>query len=197
MGFQYSLDRSTFSSCTTPFTTNQLKAGVQHIFKVCAINSLGNKDATPATFTWSVLTPAQGIKNLESLVKSMHLDHGIQNALIAKLDAALRSLNQKHKSNSACGQLNAFINQVQGLSGTGQISLSQALQLINYNVVNETGRESGLTINVWEYSNVTLDMAKMIFDLDDKKEKEFRDSIVKVKGFHKGKSNQRGNRRLD
>jgi hypothetical protein len=26
----------------------------------------------------------------------------------------------------------------------------------------------------------------MIFDLDDKKEKEFRDTIIKVKGFHKG-----------
>jgi hypothetical protein len=31
-----------------------------------------------------------------------------------------------------------------------------------------------------------IDMAKMIFDLDDKKEKEFRDIVVKVKGLHKG-----------
>ena len=29
-------------------------------------------------------------------------------------------------------------------------------------------------------------MAKMIFELDDEKEKEFRDIVVKVKGFHKG-----------
>jgi hypothetical protein len=29
-------------------------------------------------------------------------------------------------------------------------------------------------------------MAKMIFDLDDEKEKEFRDIVVKVKGLHKG-----------
>ena len=47
-------------------------------------------------------------------------------------------------------------------------------------------RGSGLILNVWEYSNVSLNMAKVIFDLDDKKEKEFRDTIIKVKGFHKG-----------
>jgi YVTN family beta-propeller protein len=131
VGFQCSLDGSAFSSCTTPFIANQLKAGVQHIFEVRAVNLFGNKDATPATFTWSVLTPAQGIKNLESLVKSMHLDHGIQNALIAKLDAALHSLDQKTKSNSACGRLNAFVNQVQGLAVSGQITQSNALQLMN------------------------------------------------------------------
>lgn len=47
-------------------------------------------------------------------------------------------------------------------------------------------RGSGPILNVWEYSNVSLNMAKVIFDLDDKKEKEFRDTIIKVKGFHKG-----------
>jgi hypothetical protein len=29
-------------------------------------------------------------------------------------------------------------------------------------------------------------MAKIIFELDDKKEQEFRDTVIKVKGFHKG-----------
>jgi hypothetical protein len=33
----------------------------------------------------------------------------------------------------------------------------------------------------------TIDiMAKMIFDLDDNKEKEFRETVMKVKGLHKG-----------
>ena len=131
VGFQCSLDGSTFFSCTTPFIANQLKAGVQHIFKVGAVNSFGNKDATPATLTWSVLTPAQGIKNLIALVKSMQLNHGIQNALIVKLDAALQSLDQKPMSKSACSQLNAFINQVQGIAMGGQITPSDALQLMN------------------------------------------------------------------
>jgi YVTN family beta-propeller protein len=130
VGFQCSLDGSAFSSCTSPFIANQLKAGVQHHFEVRAVNSFGNKDATPAKLTWSVLTPAQGIENLISLVKSMHLNHGIQNALIAKLNAALHSVNQ-NKSNSACGQLNSFVNQVQGLAVGGQITQSDALRLMN------------------------------------------------------------------
>jgi hypothetical protein len=29
-------------------------------------------------------------------------------------------------------------------------------------------------------------MAKMIFHLDDEKEKKFRDTVIKVKGFRKG-----------
>jgi hypothetical protein len=53
-------------------------------------------------------------------------------------------------------------------------------------VVNNVGRGSGLTINVWEYSHVSLGMAKVIVDLDAKKEKEFRDTIIKAKGFRKG-----------
>lgn len=52
--------------------------------------------------------------------------------------------------------------------------------------MNDVERESGLTINVWEYSNVSLDMANVIFGLDDKKEKEFLDTLIKAKGFHKG-----------
>ena len=59
----------------------------------------------------------------------MPLDHGIENALIAKLNAALHSV-EKDKV-SACGQLNAFINQVQGLAGSGQITQSNVLQLMN------------------------------------------------------------------
>jgi YVTN family beta-propeller protein len=131
VGFQCSLDGSTFSSCTTPFVANQLETGVQ-LLKVRAVNSLGNKDATPATLTWSVLTPAQGIKNLESLVKSLHLGHGIQNALVARLNAASQFLDHKPMIKAgACAELNGFIQQVQGLARGGQITLSDALQLMN------------------------------------------------------------------
>lgn len=51
--------------------------------------------------------------------------------------------------------------------------------------MNDLGREGGLTLNVWEYSHMSLGMGKMIVDLD-KKEKEFRDSIIKVKGLDTG-----------
>jgi hypothetical protein len=46
-----------------------------------------------------------------------------------------------------------------------------------------------MTIFTYNYKYQESDMilmAKMIFELDDKKEQEFRDMVIKVKGFHKG-----------
>jgi hypothetical protein len=86
-----------------------LKAGVEHTFKVRAVNSLGNKDATPVTLTWSILTRAQGIKNLIALVKSMPLNHCIQNALITQLNGALQFLDHKRVIKAgACAEINGF-----------------------------------------------------------------------------------------
>lgn len=109
-----------------------MKAGVEHIFKVRAVNSFGNKDGTPARLKWSVLTPAQGIENLIALVQTLHLNPGIQNALIAQLNAALQFLDHKPVIKvGACAELNGFIQHVQGIARTGQITLSNALQLMN------------------------------------------------------------------
>jgi hypothetical protein len=61
-GFQCSLDGSAFSSCATnnPATIsyNNLAAGGQHTFAVRAVDTQGNTDPNPATFSWTVLTPA-------------------------------------------------------------------------------------------------------------------------------------------
>ena len=109
-----------------------MKAGVQHVFKVRAVNSFGNRDATPAIFTWSILTPAQGIKNLIALFKSIPLNHGIQNALITQLNGVLQFLDHKPMMKvGACAELNGFIQQIQGIARTDQITLSNALQLMN------------------------------------------------------------------
>ncbi|MGA9153958.1 MAG: hypothetical protein WBZ36_25545, partial [Candidatus Nitrosopolaris sp.] len=61
-GFECSLDGSPFSSCATtnPATIsyNNLAAG-QHTFIVRAVDTRGNSDPNPATFSWTVLTPTQ------------------------------------------------------------------------------------------------------------------------------------------
>ena len=61
-GFQCSLDGSSFSSCASmsPATIsyNNLAVG-QHTFKVRAVDTQGNVDTTPASFTWTILTPTQ------------------------------------------------------------------------------------------------------------------------------------------
>ena len=58
-GFQCSLDNNPFSPCGTPnanpttITYNSLQPG-QHVFKVRALDTQGNVDPTPATFSWFV-----------------------------------------------------------------------------------------------------------------------------------------------
>jgi hypothetical protein len=51
--FQCSVDNAAFTTCTTPFTTAPLAAGT-HDFRVRAVDTAGNVDATPAEVGWSI-----------------------------------------------------------------------------------------------------------------------------------------------
>jgi streptogramin lyase len=130
-GFQCSLDNSPFSSCTSPAVFNNLAAG-PHKFVVVAVDNAGNRDPTPATFSWNILTPTQGLQRLIQLIQSMGLNHGTQTSLTAPLNAALSQLtsNNPNSIGTACNQLNAFINHVNADVQNGQLSSNQAAQLI-------------------------------------------------------------------
>lgn len=52
-GFECSLDNSAFAACTTPQNYNGLAEG-SHTFQVRTIDGAGNRDATPALYTWTV-----------------------------------------------------------------------------------------------------------------------------------------------
>jgi YVTN family beta-propeller protein len=131
VGFQCSLDGSIFSSCSSPFTASKLKAGVEHNFKVRAVNSLGNRDATPAVFSWFVLTPAQAISDLIQLVKSMHLSEPTNSVLIPLLEAASEFLSHSSPNNAeACDELVSFTAQVQNAVQLNKITPAQAFQLL-------------------------------------------------------------------
>jgi hypothetical protein len=49
--FECRLDNSVFSSCSSPATLTNLAAG-KHNFQVRAIDTSGNRDPTPASFSW-------------------------------------------------------------------------------------------------------------------------------------------------
>jgi subtilisin-like proprotein convertase family protein len=51
--FECSLDGGKFKSCASPFTKKKLAPG-KHKFKVRAIDLAGNKDGSPAKWTWTV-----------------------------------------------------------------------------------------------------------------------------------------------
>ena len=127
-GFQCSLDNSPFSSCSSPAAFNNLAAG-SHKFAVVAIDTKGNKDPNPATFSWNILTPAQAIQQLIQLKHSMHLDPATDQSLDIRLNVALQFAQNNIKS-STCVQLSVFIKQVQGELRAGHVTSVQATQLI-------------------------------------------------------------------
>ena len=90
-GFECSLDGDPFSTCasTNPTTINfdNLESGQQHTIKVRAVDIENNKDPTPDTFTWTILTPEQATQNLINTIDSMHLSMGTTTSLEAPLNA--------------------------------------------------------------------------------------------------------------
>jgi len=132
-GFECSLDLSQFSTCATntnPTTVsyNNLAAGQQHTFKVRAVNTLGNKDPTPATFTWTIITRSQAVRNIINTIDNMHLSHGITTSLEAPLNTALSQLNRNNYG-AACNTLDAFLHQVKAKEDNRQLTSQQAADL--------------------------------------------------------------------
>lgn len=68
------------------------------------------------------------VADLIAFVESLGLAHGLENALTAKLEGALRSLEAGNLA-AACGPLGAFVNQVQAQAGKG-LTAQQADALI-------------------------------------------------------------------
>ncbi len=56
--FECRLDISAFSPCTSPKKFTKLALG-SRTFQVRAINELGNRDPSPARWTWTILAPAE------------------------------------------------------------------------------------------------------------------------------------------
>ena len=72
--------------------------------------------------------PQQALADLIALVQSFSLPHGLENSLTQKLETAQQSLEAGNFS-AACGQIGAFVNQVEAQSGK-KLTTDQAARLI-------------------------------------------------------------------
>lgn len=61
-GFRCKLDRRAFVACHSPWTRRRLSRG-RHLVKIAAVDRAGNRDATPATFSWRILGPQAARRN--------------------------------------------------------------------------------------------------------------------------------------
>jgi parallel beta-helix repeat protein len=89
----------------------------------------GKVDSNIATVTLTVVSPAERLQNLRSMVTAAPLNQGQVGGLVAKLDAALAQLEQNNKP-VAIHQLEAFIQEVQALMMGSQLSQSEGQKLI-------------------------------------------------------------------
>jgi hypothetical protein len=55
-GFECRVDRGDWSSCASPHTTAMLGNG-DHTFEVRAVDKFGNRDPSPASYTWAIDAP--------------------------------------------------------------------------------------------------------------------------------------------
>jgi hypothetical protein len=93
-------------------------------FQVRAFDTAGNV-SLPASFTWTVVPPAQAIQNLITAIGNMGLPAHVENSL----RAPLININTDNKP-AACGKLDAFINQINAKAQNGQLTPAQASQLL-------------------------------------------------------------------
>jgi hypothetical protein len=113
---------------SSPAVFNNLATG-SHKFAVVSVDTAGNKDPTPAIFSWTILTPAQAIQQLIQLKHSMHLDPLTDGTLDIRLNIALQ-FSQNNVKSGTCLQLNVFISQVQSAFRVGHVTSAQVSQLV-------------------------------------------------------------------
>jgi len=128
-GFECSLDSFAFSSCTSPFVGGSTSG--PHTLKVRALDKAGNRDPTPATFSWTIVTSAQASQNLIDVVKGMHLSSSTETSLLGPLNNIVKILSDRDPTNDkdACDKLGSFINIVNTKLSQGKLTNAQAVQL--------------------------------------------------------------------
>ena len=102
-----------------------------YIVTLTVTDNDGNTGTDTATVT--VLTPAEVIEELIDIVEKLGLLQGIENSLLAKLNNALKKLEDVSPNNdvAAIHDLDAFINEVEAQEGK-MLTYPQANELIFY-----------------------------------------------------------------
>jgi ELWxxDGT repeat protein len=95
-----------------------------------AIDDLAGREPWVARAAILTRQPARAVSDLADDVRALSLPSGVENSLIAKLDAAARALERPNGSRVASKQLQAFAHEVE--AQTPPISASAAADLLEF-----------------------------------------------------------------
>ena len=129
-GFEYSLDGGAFVSGTSGISFGGLSLG-SHTFQVRAIDTSDNIDPTPASFTWTILTPEDATDAVISRIDDLALPTGTANSLTGKLEAIIEQLSMEApQSGGMLGLLNAFVHGVNNRFTQGRLTEAERDSLL-------------------------------------------------------------------
>jgi len=130
-GFECSIDSKPFISCTNPSSFTGL-SDASHTLMVRAYDTSGNRDPTPDSFAWTIITPGQAANILADDVGGMPASQATKSSLLGILSHAQQVLNDNDPSNdlSACVHLDTFIKQVNLYLSQGKLTAAEASELL-------------------------------------------------------------------
>jgi hypothetical protein len=79
--FECSIDGSAFSTCTTPVQYDNLANG-SHMVEIITVDNSGNKDPTPSSFTWKVITARETGNIVNNITGAPSLTTSLQDTVI-------------------------------------------------------------------------------------------------------------------
>jgi hypothetical protein len=176
----FSLDASSLTAGMTidpargvfSWTPSELQGGTTYTVTVKVTDNGTNPQNLfdSETFTITVLSAVQQLEIVQATVQDLAdagvLNGGNANALISKLDSAIKKLNTG-KTNAAVNQLNAFLNQVRAFIKTGKLTFDQGQLLIdavNLVILAASTRGSALVSNISGGGTTSVEHAQPVAD---------------------------------
>ena len=121
-------------SGTNPLALTGKTFSLSHVYTTAGAFAIAvrvsDDDVTTTSVVWiAVIAPAQGVRNATALVDQLvaggKVSSGNGNSLDAKLDAALNQIDAA-KNTPAINQLNAFLNELDGMVKSGRLAAADA-----------------------------------------------------------------------
>jgi hypothetical protein len=108
-----------------------------HSFEVRAVDQAGNKDPTPSTFSWQIISAAVGIQDLIDFIKILDLPADLEAATAIPLDQAIAILTDRNSVNDklACDKMASFLNDLMEISLLNLLADDDMNQLLTYNAL--------------------------------------------------------------